>query len=110
MHRSWIAVVVLSVLLALGALYAKAQRELISELRTERSSLIQERDAAKAKLATAQRQATLSNTDAQRARLELQHVLDQLPESRATVPEPIVDSLCRTLRCVKPGGVRTPGS
>lgn len=79
-------------------------------------ALTAERDDAQAALAKAERQvktlranvSTVSR-DAQVARQELQDALRKAPEWAGTpVPDPIVDSLCQHIRCVKPGTVRTP--
>lgn len=64
---------------------------------------------AQARTATIQALVKKADKDAARARSDLKEALDAYPVWRdAAVPVPVYDSLCRTVRCVKPGGVSAP--
>lgn len=50
-----------------------------------------------------------ADKDAAKARSDLKEALDAYPVWRdAAVPGPVHDSLCRTLRCIEPGGMPSP--
>lgn len=65
----------------------------------------------KAQARTAKIQALVkkADKDAAKARSDLKEALDAYPVWRdAAVPGPVHDSLCRTLRCIEPGGMSSP--
>lgn len=65
--------------------------------------------AAQARTAQIQSRVQKADKDAAKARLDLKEALDAYPVWRDTaVPEPVYDSLCRTIRCNKPSGVPSP--
>lgn len=76
------------------------------ELSTANAALEQ----ARTRTASIQKQVQAANTDAAKARQSLKEVLDAEPVYRdSPTPVPVVDELCRTLRCSGAGSVSTPG-
>lgn len=83
---------------------------------TRAAAVAQERDAALGEVARmhghlkrVQAEASAASLRAQKARSDLKEVLDANPTWRDTrTPEPVVDSLCKSLRCVKPSTVPAP--
>lgn len=66
--------------------------------------------AAQARTKAIQALVHKADKDAAKARLDLKEVLDANPTWRdARVPEPVLDSLCRTVRCANPSGMPSPG-
>lgn len=102
-------VVALGVACALLTGYTLYQRSEIQTLGVSLDSAVKRADGAEAKLQRVQVQVQKANTDAAKARLKLKEALDANPVWRDTpVPVPVRDSLCDTLRCVKPRSVYTP--
>lgn len=106
MTRTTIALA-LSLLLALGvAAWGWKEATRYSALYAEAA---QEVEDQKALTKMIQKSVQKADRDAATARLKLKEALDANPVWRDTpVPVPIYDSLCGTLRCVKPGGVPAP--
>ena len=103
--------VVCAILAIVGViLLAKAQGDTIRDLEKANQRLTDELTAERASTKALRENVAKATQRAQRAQKELDHALSQVPEWRdAAVPEPVADSLCRTLRCAKPNPVRTPG-
>lgn len=67
-------------------------------------------EQARTRTASIQKQVQAANTDAAKARQSLKEVLDAEPVYRdSPTPVPVVDELCRTLRCSGAGSVSAPG-
>ena len=67
-------------------------------------------EQARTRTASIQKQVQSANTDAAKARQSLKEVLDAEPVYRdSPTPVPVVDELCRTLRCSGAGSVSAPG-
>lgn len=72
----------------------------ITSLRKERNDAVEEVKVVRSKMAKVQLAATKAQTEATSARLRLKEVLDADPRYRdGRTPEPVVNSLCQTLRC-----------
>lgn len=89
------------------ALYWTADQALLYKGRAD--ALEADLKAERAKTNALRENVAKASAKAQKAQRELDHALSEVPEWRdAAVPEPVVDSLCGTLRCAKPAPVRAP--
>lgn len=106
MTRTTIALALALLLALCGATWGWKEATRYSALYTEAA---QEVEDQKALTKLIQKSVQKADKDAAAARLKLKEALDANPVWRDTpMPGPIRDSLCRTLKCVKPRDVPAP--
>lgn len=94
----WTAIAVaIAAIIAAGAYI---QHQEIQRLNQSLNSVTDERDKLQARINKIQTKTTKAQATAQSNRIKVKEVLDESPEFRdVPVPAPIVDQLCKVLRC-----------
>lgn len=106
MTRTTLALCLLLALAVCGAGWGWQEATRYERLYAETALALEDQKALTKRI---QKQVQKADKDAATARQRLKEALDAVPEWRdSRTPEPVRDSLCSTLRCVKPSPVPAP--